>query len=95
MTALHHPTRPLFHRAARAGQVCVFIGSVHPLRKKKKKERKTKVGKRGSKEKPAVLCFTVRCHCEFDNLSHLQGAKRTLQGDDGEAGSFHFTGTAN
>lgn len=93
-TALHHPIRPLFHRAGRAGQGCVFVGIVHPLQKKKKKHKRkktTKVGKGGSQEKPTVLCFSVRCHCEFKNLSHLLGAKRILEGVGGEARNSHLS----
>lgn len=58
------------------------------VRGNKKKKKKTKVRKGGSREDPAALCFAVRCHCEFENPSHLQGAKRIPEGVDGEAKSF-------
>lgn len=60
-TALHHPTRPLFHRAARAGQVCVFISSGHPLRGKKEKGKEDKGGEKRQQRETRSAMF----HCQM------------------------------
>lgn len=51
-------------------------------------KKKTKARRGGSREDPAALSFAVRCHREFENPSHLQGAKRIPEGVDGEAKSL-------
>lgn len=66
-------------------RVCVCLHSkFSEEKKKKKKEKKTEVV-RGSKRKPAMLCCAVRCHCEFDDLSHLRVAIRITEDTEGEA----------
>lgn len=83
MTARHHPIRPVFHKAGRAGReretVCVCIEN------SPRKGIKTEMEEvRGSERKPAVLCCAVRCHCEFENLSHLGVAIRITGATGGE-----------
>lgn len=70
--------QPTVAPCGRAG-ACVCRHCTSAAGGKNEKKKKTKVRKGGSREKPEVLCFAVRCHCEFQNLSHLRGAKRILR----------------
>lgn len=69
----------------------MFVCMVNSLRKeikKIKKKYKGKEGVRGSERKPVVVCFAVRCHCEFEDLSHLREAIRILEDAEGEERSL-------
>lgn len=56
-TARHHPIRPLFHKAGRAGQEYVFVGMVNSLRKKIKETEQ----KGGEKRQWEETCGVVLC----------------------------------
>lgn len=71
--------------------MCVCLeGKFSEERNKKKWKRKR--GVRGSERKPVVWCCAVRCHCEFEDPSHLRLAIRVMEDAEKETRSFRAEG---
>lgn len=68
----------------------MFVCMENSLREEIKQNKKGKEEVRGSERKPAMLCCAVRCHREFEDLSHLRAAIRIMEDTEGEARSFKF-----